>query len=71
MSEEFNMPNPPEVVEAPQKKNRTVLWIILAVVAVILLCLCVVVVAAVIFFAVSDGNGWDYYYQIPTLLNLI
>jgi len=61
MSEEFNMPDPPEVMEAPQKKNRTVLWIILAVVAVILLCLCVV----------SDSGGFDYYYQIPTLLNLI
>jgi hypothetical protein len=72
MSEEINMPNPPEPVEEP-KKNRTVLWIILAVVAVILICLCLAVVVAVVIFAVADG-GWDMmdnYYHIPTLLNMI
>ena len=72
MSEEINMPNPPEEMETPVKKNRTVLWIILAVVAVILICLCVVVVGAVIIFSVSSSDwGMDYYYQIPNLLSLI
>lgn len=69
MSEEIKMPNPPEPMDEP-KKDRTVLWIILAVVAVILICLCVVVVAAVILFAVADSGGWGFN-QIPTLLSLI
>ncbi len=71
MSEEIKMPNPPEPEEAPEKKNRTALWIILAVVVVLLLCLCVVVVAGVILFAVSDGVWNSFNYQLPALLSLI
>ena len=71
MSEEIKMPNPPEPMEQPEKKNRTVLWIILAVVAVLVLCLCVIVVAAVIIFAASSGDwGSLGYYFIPGLLGL-
>lgn len=71
MSEEIKMPNPPEPVEQPVKKNRTVLWIILAVVAVLAICICVVVVAAVIIWAASGELDYYLYNQIPTLLSLI
>lgn len=55
--------------QAPEKKNKTTLWIILAVALVVILCCCALVAIALIITGSTGYDGIDF--SFTTLLSLV
>lgn len=59
-----------EFQQTPEKKNQTVIWVILAVVVGVILCCCALVALALIFF-IPAGRFESYEFSLIPLLGLI
>lgn len=59
-----------EFQTTPDKKNRTVIWIIVAVLVGVILCCCAFVALALIFF-IPSGRFEHYQFSLIPLLNFI
>ena len=59
-----------EFQETPDKKSRTVIWIIIAVVVAVVLCCCALVALALLFF-IPAGRFEGFEFSLIPLLRLI